>query len=185
MKRVFLSSALALLVVLCGFCLYMEVHFSTTAYVAVEMSQEELLSEMPEAALTPEDDALRDALLALPEVQQGLDDTRLDGAVADLWKASPQRPAWLPAGRAVSHLTAMGGNQVFLSLSFDDEPSRLVDYCFYTAADTPTEKVVSLYERTADNQQTLKALYANHLGTLTKSVPRRQWFSWVNRWLET
>ena len=69
MKKKIILSVLIIALLLTGFCLYMDTHYVVTVLEDVEMTEDEILKEMPEIAMTEADLALKEYVMALPEVK--------------------------------------------------------------------------------------------------------------------
>lgn len=172
-KLVFLLSAVLLLAA--GYCIYQEVHFTSEAIVPADMNASEILEELPDIALTEHDKALRQALLALPQVRQGLDETRLGapGALYEIPSSSVigQLAPYLPEEQEQLELYVSMGKRIALSYFCGD-----VKTIIETTEDGSMIKSIAIYE-----QGDCKALYTNDNGTLQKLISKRIWFAWLRQ----
>lgn len=175
---------LALLVIIGSYCLYQEAHFGTTAFVPANMSEAQLLEELPDIAISEQDKALRQAVLDLPQVQSGLRNTspghRPDFRSIAFSSVQSQLEPHLPEGWTdVMELTATRGNVVYLTLSCGMEKS--IYYQFSTDDNYQICKTIGIYRMKHNGERKSTVIYSNYNNAIQKLVEKRIWFDWLNR----
>lgn len=69
----------AVILLLVGFCLYMEYNFSHYKFTEPNLTNEEILQEMPEIVISEEELKMGKEVLALPEVQEVIKQSEAEG----------------------------------------------------------------------------------------------------------
>ena len=177
-KRIWIP-ILVILLLLAAFELTMEQRYSIETIVPADVSDEEILSEMPEISITEEDRALEAYVLALPQVQEML--VRADGdstkrEAMGQAEIQPILADWTQPGWSASELLVWNG-VVYVAFQEDNGETMYI-YTFYPNSEMPMAKTIGLYQADGD-QRDCKVLYSNHDGQLTKEVSKHQWFAWI------
>ena len=182
-KRIWIP--IVILVLLAAFELTMEQRYSIDSIDSVEptdTTDEEILAEMPEIAISEEDHALEAYVLALPQVQEMLARTSVqDGNSAlksetlPLTDAAPLLSDWTQSGWSLSELATIC-SMVYVTFTEDNGQTRCI-YTFSPDGKTPMNKTVGVSPDGHSWHTTF--LYENRGGELTKYASRHQWFAWL------
>lgn len=173
MKKYMLFSLAGLLLLVLGVLAYFEMHFSATEMKAASLSQESILAEMPEIALSDADFVLGKRLLADRRVQEALakeENVSLDKeTVSQLLKEYPTEEATQISVDITQNVVyvflGMGETKsIYLSFSVNEEYGSI--------------KTIGLYLRKLDGTVSNTAVYENNNGSLKKYVPQRRWFAY-------
>lgn len=181
MKKYLLAVLTLVVLAAAGYCLYMETHFSMTTLEDSGLSEEKILREMPEIALSDRDLAMGGALLAAPEVQEAF--LQADGTGEVRYVVIPAETAsgllsdWTPEGFAIWELGLT--SQESLHVSFRKEGEQTVYYTFFADDSCPPQKVIGIYGRTLFQEDACKAIYQNLNGEITKLKEQHIWFYWL------
>lgn len=161
------------------FCIYMERNYSRVRFVEADMTEEEILAEMPEIAISEEDYALEAYILSLPEVQELLENAEEEefGAAFPNEESEVLLADWIPEGWKVMELAAKD-NRMYVSFINEGVCSRY--YSFSSDGSYPMQKTVGIYRKTWRNLIECKSVYQNTNGEITKYVDKNEWFSWVD-----
>ncbi|MBQ6948443.1 MAG: hypothetical protein IJN41_02040 [Firmicutes bacterium] len=116
MKKKLLIVFCIVILVIAGFCLYMETHFSMSTVVDVGLSEEKILREMPEIAITENDLAMAEELFAAPEVQEAFADLEESGELGrPVSNADFLLADWTPEGFALMELAVSDPQSLYVS----------------------------------------------------------------------
>lgn len=179
-KRIWIPIAIVVLL-LVAFELTMEHRYSVDAIVPVDMTDEEILAEMPDIAITEEDHALEAYVLALPQVQEMLVRAGGDSEEAETMTQAEVQPVlagWTQSGWSATELCAFQG-VVYVSFR-EDSGETMCIYTFFPDQTSPMHKTIGVYAGgDAASESNFSAAYENRGGTLSKLVPKHQWFAWI------
>jgi len=162
----------------------MESRYSMTEYVDADMTSAEVLEEKSYLARGEWDFALEEYVLSLTEVQELLLRTNPGNAEGLKPGAVPVREAavlfsdWTENGWSVTDLSVINGNSVYISFSKEDE-TEVLTYCFFADSSCEMQKGIGVY-----SGDDVKAVYLITDGVARKSIPKRQWFYWITRFME-
>ena len=190
MKRTRIWIAAAVLAPILLFCAYQEAHFASYTNEYIPITEEAAQRECPEIVLTEADQALKEAVLALPEVQTALRNTRPAPGESD--KSGPWRTQSIPPSVSQVleplfpvetfdryYLDVSAGNVISLDL-FCAEDLRII-WSFFADDSYPTSKTVGVYTPILWNRDRNHiTIYTNDLHGITKMVDKRLWFSWLD-----
>lgn len=180
-KKPWLLSLLAVLILgMISWIAYMEIHYGSSTLVPVRMTEEEILEELPELAMTEQDEALHQAVLSMPQVQRALAETKQPGADADTLvishsEAQTALNAFLPDDYTeIFELSVMDGASIYLSVLHG--PKQRTIWHFY---DGTISKTIGVYRVHEGDQPDLKTIYSNNSDGIQKEVWKHLWFSWL------
>ena len=179
MKNKIIKVLCVILIFCFCFCIYMERNYSRKHFVEADMTEEEILAEMPEIASSEEDYALEAYILSLPEVQELLENAEEEefGAAFPYEESEVLLADWIPEGWKVMELAAQE-NRIYVSFINEGVCSRY--YSFSPDGSYPMQKTVGIYGKTWRNLIEYKSVYQNANGEITKYVDKNEWFSWVD-----
>lgn len=152
----------------------------------VPCSQGQILTEMPDIALTDADIALLDAVLAAPEadpVMQGRkENVKLsDKTVRDLTADHVEKPSDRCEIRVTDHGWALSE---WIEFCGNDEKELYLSRYLYEDELDSVYKAIRLYRPDSDKElEDILCQYSNHDGVLTKEVLTHDWFHWVDMYL--
>lgn len=180
---------LTAVLVLCGvFCLCMESRYSRITYVDADMTTAEILAEKPALARGERDFALEEYVLDLPEVQALLAETESEdgrkAAAVSEEEAASLLSGWMETGWQVLELAASGGNSVYVSFEKEEGGTERISYIFFADGSYPMQKSIGVYKENRNGTRDVKAVYSIHEAQAAKSIPKRQWFYWVQYLME-
>ena len=137
------------------------------------MTKEEILAEMPEIAVTEQDEKLEDYVMGLPEVQELL--AQPDGGSIPNEKEETLLSDFLAEGDL---LTGFGvvDHDVYLDIKQGEE--KQLSYTFDGAGIQPMRKIIWVYEQRWDGWQNTAA-YEAWGDSYVKRTGKHAWFSWV------
>ena len=179
MKKKGMLVLLAVLLAAAGYAACMESRFQTKALVPVQMSAEQIRTEMPQIDFTEADIAMAKALLADPEMQEAIKryaggESSVDTFPAD--RAERLLTPYLSEGDAVLELAVLEG-RVYIGLRRGERQS--VYYSFDPDLAYP-EKTIGVYGKDLFGRKQVKAIYSSCNGALTKYIEKRIWFGGRN-----
>ena len=181
MKKKVILGIVAAVLLLAALELTMEHRFSTKVLVPSDMTDEEILAELPEIAISEDDYALEAYVLALPQVQEMLVRTGGDAGKTETLTQSEVQPilaGWTQSGWSATELCAFQG-VVYVSFR-EDSGDTLCIYTFFPDQTSPMCKTIGIYEDgTHGSDGNCSAIYENRGGSLSKQVAKHQWFSWL------
>ena len=132
-----------------------------------------VLAEMPEIAVTEQDEKLEDYVMGLPEVQEFL--LQPDGGSIPYEKEEDILSGFLAEGDL---LTGFGvvDHDVYLDIKQGEE--KQLSYTFDGAGTQPMRKIIWVYEQRWDGWQNTAA-YEAWGDSYVKRTGKHAWFSWV------
>lgn len=172
MKKKGMLVLLAVLLAAAGYVACMGSRFQTKALVPVQMSAEQIRTEMPQIDFTEADTAMAKALLADPEIQEAIKRYAGGESSADTFPAdSAERllTPYLSEGDAVLELAVLEG-RVYIGLR--KEQGQSVYYSFDPDL-AYLEKTIGVYGKDLFGRKQVKAIYSSCNGVLTKYIEKR------------
>lgn len=168
MKRKLLYVIGILLLVVIGVLAYFETHFTCYESKEVRISDERILKEMPDIALTDADLALGETILSDPEVMEAME----AGEIVSLPDALAERLAkgYLPEDIKLFDCFVWE-NAVYFE--YFETPEKKVMLTYFQDNVYGPYKDIALYR--GDD---LKAIYGNRDGDLKKYKDVRRWFAY-------
>lgn len=179
MKRLLFGVGVPLLLIVAVVVAYYEIHFDTDEAVSVNISEEKILKEMPDIALSETDYAFGEQVLADPEVvsamEKGESVALSEETVAELFAD------YLPRD-AVSQGISVVQRSVYCSYLQNKEKS--VGLIFVQDGEYGPYKTITVYPGIG---KTVNAVYENKAGKLQKLKLRHRWFAYLRdrMWEET
>ena len=181
-KKLMVSLVLVVLALGASF-LYVEAHFGGYRATKCDISTEEILSEMPDVAITDEEISMMKALLESEEIAaafllaeenaRGMYDFPVEEAESLLAQ-------WIPEGFAVGYLSAvvhLETDEKRVDLAFFAEGKQHIYYGFDLDLDD-SYKIISVYKKGIFGDR-LTFTYHNWNGEITKWKEKRMWFRWL------
>ena len=182
MKKVFKYLIWGIVLFLVGFCIYMECKNPTVRMEKSKMTQEKILKECPEIAISEEDLALEKLILDLPEVKNMIEQSSVDKKL--IWVSNaevvPLLSGWIEDGW--SHLE-LACEQDVVYLLWIKDGEKMLSYDFTVDSSYPMQKRIGTYEKHFNGTTSVDVIYENVDGVIVKNVCKRQWFYWVNELL--
>ena len=173
MKRNAVPLLLVLALAIGGWFAYMENRHASFTLVPAQLTAEEILEELPELAITEADEALQQAVLAMPEMQRGLERTSIQELSLSAARAALDE--FLPADYTqIFELSVTRGTTVYLSVRHG--PTKRTSWSFF---DGTISKNIGLYGAAGEPAPEVKAIYSNDLNGIQKLTSKRLWFSWL------
>ncbi len=168
MKRKFLYVIGILLLAVIGVLAYFETHFTCYESKEVRISDERILKEMPDIALTDADLALGETILSNPEVMEAME----AGEIVSLPDTVAKRLAkgYLPEDVELFDCFVWE-NAVYFE--YFETPEKKVMLTYFQDNVYGPYKDIALYR--GDD---LKAIYGNRDGDLKKYKDVRRWFAY-------
>lgn len=167
-----------LIVLLCSF--YMEFRFGTTTVVSQGISPERILKEMPDIAVTSEEMSMAKALSQTREMEDAFLQAEIsENEIFEFSMADAENllQTYIPRGWNVLELTVLPKSAY---LGFSKGEKRSVYYAFNPTGEIH-EKTIGLYGRNLFGNRTVKAIFCNQNGQITKLKEKRLWFEWLKR----
>lgn len=152
---------------------YMEKTESLTTFVKQDMTKEEILAEMPEIAVTKQDEKLEDYVMGLPEVQELL--SQPDGGSIPYEKEEDILSDFLTEGDLITGFGVVD-HDVYLNIKQGEE--KRISYTFDGAGAQPMRKIIWVYEQLWDGWRNTAA-YEAWGDSYVKRTGKHAWFSWV------
>lgn len=183
MKKKLLWIFLSLLIVVSGYCIYQEAHFHMTTNVPAQMSEAQILKELPDIAISDTDKALRQAILDLPQIQDYLQKASCNPNLESLSIAfstvQAQLEPHLPEGwEKIMELAITAHGRIYFSVSCG--PKKAVYYEFSTDDSHPIQKMIGIYHLNHKGQIKNATIYSNTGTVIQKLVEKRIWFAWLH-----
>lgn len=172
MKKITWIEIIVVLVLAAGW-FYMEKTESLTVFVKEDMTKEEILAEMPEIAVTEQDEKLEAYVLALPEVQELLGQP--EGGNIPYGKEEALLSDFLAEGDWVIGFSVLE-NMVELTIEQGEE--KRISYTFDSTGTQPMRKIIWIFEQRWDGWRNTAA-YEAWGDTYVKRTGKHAWFSWV------
>ena len=152
---------------------YMEKTESLTIFVKEDMTKEEILAEMPEIAVTEQDEKLEGYVMGLPEVQELL--AQPEGGSIPYEKEKDILSDFLAEGDLLTGFGVME-NAVYLDIEQGEE--KRISYTFDGDGIQPMRKIIWVYEQRWDGWRNTAA-YEAWGDSYVKRTGKHAWFSWV------
>ena len=170
-KVLLIVLAVLLLAGAAGGIAWMEIHHGGSEVRPVRMTEAEILEEQPQIAITEQDEALRQAVLAMPQVQQaGREDVKIPAA-----EAEEALKAFLPADCSeLLYLSTEGEGPVYLSVLL---ASGLTTTWLFS--EDKLEKTIAVYRDAPQEPSEAIAIYSNDSGGIQKWKSKHVWFAWL------
>lgn len=179
MKKKLVISAAVVLLAAVLFCLYMETHFTMSTMVDTGLSEEKILQEKPDIAITEQDFAMAEALFAAPEVQEAFSARKESGELGcPVSNAEVLLSDWTPEGYEILELAVSDHQSLYVSFLKKDE-AQSIYYVFFEDGAYPPQKSIGIYGRTLFHKDDCKAIYQNLNGEITKMKHKHIWFAWL------
>lgn len=171
MKKLFLAAGIVVLLVV-GVLAYFETHFTCYEYKEIQISDEKILKEMPDIALTDADLALGETLLSTPEVIETME----AGEIVSLPDALAEQLAdgYLPEDLELFDISVLE-NAVYFD--YFETPKKRVMLAFFKDDAYGPQKSIALYRDRGDDSS-LRFVYSNDRGKLSKIKESRRWFAY-------
>ena len=183
MKKIMKYIIFAVIILLIGGCVYMESKFSMTQWIKKDLSQEQILKECPEIAITENDHILAKEILGLQEVQMMIEQSRENNKM--IYISDEEAEALLTDliedGWTMLELACMDNR---VSLSWIKDGDKNVYYTFFADGQYSTQKTIGLYERHFNGTSSVETIYGNFNGVIEKNISERQWFYWLTELIE-
>lgn len=172
MKKILSIAVCALLLAAIGVLAYYETHFTCYESKEVPISDEKILKEMPDIALTDADLALGETILSTPEVIEAM----RSGEIVSLPDALAEQLAegYLPEDAEMFSFGFLG-NAVYFD--YFETPEKRVMLAFFKDDAYGPQKTIALYSVKGDDQS-LRVCYSNDRGELSKIKESRRWFAY-------
>ncbi len=181
MKKTITAASIVLILVLLVFCLIMEIRYQGTALAVSDLSEEEVLKEMPDIAISHKDLEMEQYILNLPEVQAKLDEVRYNQtdelAFISFTPAETEilLKNYIPEGYEVTEL-AVFRNAIYFTFIKGEKES--VVYAVSPDGESALQKTIGIYKGSS-TRRTCTACYTNDLLGIRKMVPKHIWFGWL------
>ena len=169
MKKKLFCVLLVLIAAAVACLFYLEFHFGTTTFAPLDTPPEQILKEMPDVAVTPDETSMTKALSQTQEVTDAfLRAKNVESGVCEFSTSEAQilLQAYIPRDWNVLELTK--GEEQSVYYVFD--PTGEIH-----------EKTIGLYGRNLFGNRTVKAIFCNQNGQITKLKEKRLWFEWLKR----
>lgn len=154
---------------------FQEFRYSAVTLAPIAASNQQILREMPDIALTEENMKMVQELLAAQPIQAALSAASAqEKGTYDFPRQDAEKllKAYTPEGFSVLELTVLNG---LVCVGFQKDGARRIQYVFDANAQH-LEKYIALYGTTLEGTPKLKAIYQNTNGTLTKQKEKHLWF---------
>lgn len=187
LKQKLLAVLLVIGLVIGGYCVYMETHFTFSVSTLVNITDAQILEEMPDIAVSERDEALQQAILAIPGIQDGLRETAGQAFTpVHVRSLAPknyldQFDKYLPEDwTKIRDLTVSHWNNITLEILCSEQ--KAIIYQFFADGRYPTHKTIGVYRSPlSDTRPELTAIYETSGGVLTKAVDKHLWFAWLHQ----
>lgn len=172
MKKALESVIAVLAVAIVLVAAYYEIHFKVTEIRAVRISDEKILTEMPDLELSEEDIAFGQKVLLHPEVMAAM----CQSEAADLAPESAERlfADYLPEGAEAENISVV---QNIVYCGYLEHEDKRVVLTFFKDGSYGPYKTIALYQGDSGDRS-CKVLYENQAGKLQKLEPHRRWFAY-------
>lgn len=180
MKKKLFCVLLVLIAAAVACLFYLEFHFGTTTFAPLDTPPEQILKEMPDVAVTPDETSMTKALSQTQEVTDAfLRAENVESGVCEFSTSEAQilLQAYIPRDWNFLELTVFP-RSVYLEFSKGEEQS--VYYVFDPTGEIH-EKTIGVYGKNLFGNRTVKAIYCNQNGQITKLKEKRLWFEWLKR----
>ena len=178
MKKKLFIAVCALFLAVIGGLVYVETHFGVYESKEISVSDEDILKEMPDLALTDADMALKERLLSAPEVIEALEsgETMSPGETISLpdYLAEQLAEGYLPENAEMFSFGVIFKNVVYVD--YYETPEKRVILEFFQDDAYGPRKTIALYKDRGDRP--LQFLYINDQGGFSKLKETRRWFAY-------
>lgn len=174
MKKKPLIVLCVILALIVGILAYFELRYPMTEHVYVDMTAEEILAEMPEAAVSENDRALCAALYADPAVQAAFENLTEPGDTmkVDNQRVQTLRDAYCPQAESMN-IELMNGALAYVDWRSEGQ----IVYMNFTV-DGVMNKTVCV----DDGKDDFIRYGCDTDGNLTKEMPKHVWFAYIKYW---
>lgn len=172
MKKKLLIVVCVMFLTVIGVLAYFETHFTCYEFKEVSISDEKILKEMPDIALTDADMALGEKLLSLVEM--------LDAFSSGEIMCLPDRVAKSLVEEYLqenAELSAVSVSQNAVYVDYFAAPEKRVMLAFFQSETHGPQKTVGLYKVKGDDA-VCREVYENERGDLKKYTESRRWFAY-------
>ena len=170
-KKLFIAVCVLFLAAI-GVLAYFETHFRVYESKEVSISDEKILQEMPDIALTDADMALEETLFSTPEVIEALESGESMSLPEDL--AAQLAEGYLLDGAELFDLS-VSENAVYVD--YFETPEKRVILVFFQDDAYGPQKTIALYRIKGDDLS-FRVCYSNDRGELSKVKKSRRWFAY-------
>lgn len=178
MKKKLLIAVCVLFLAATGVLAYFETHFGVYESKEISISDEDILKEMPDLALTDADMALKEMLFSAPEVIEALEsgETMSPGETISLpdYLAEQLAEGYLPENAEMFSFGVIFKNVVYVD--YYETPEKRVILEFFQDDAYGPRKIIALYGDSDDRP--LQFRYINDRGELSKMKESRRWFAY-------
>lgn len=172
MKKKLLIAVCVLFLAAVGVLAYFETHFGVYESKEVSISDERILKEMPDLALTDADMALKEKLFSTPEVIEALESGETIISLPDDL-AAQLGEEYLPENAEMFSFGILGSA---VYVDYYETPEKRVILEFFQDDAYGPRKTIALYRDSDDRP--LQFLYINERGELSKMKETRRWFAY-------
>ena len=177
MKKKIVIPVLVVVLLVGGVCFYRYSRNEVWQLVEVDLTEAEILKEMPDIVLSEKDYALESSVVALPEVQEAVKKSTDSDSfkVISGAEVASLLDEWVDADRTVIEMTVSGNSVI---LTFHEGECKTVYYTFSADGSYSMQKTIAVYVKTDENAVGLKckAIYENDSAEVKKYVNKRKWF---------
>ncbi len=176
MKRISFICLAVFILFLILFCIVMEVRYQGTTITEVNMTEEEVLKEMPSIEVTEKDREMAEYLFSLAEVDAMFKNLSEENPFVDLPAAETERLLgnYMPEDYDTAVLSVFH-DCISLQMMRGEKESLI--YIFFNNGNEP-QKTIGIY-RDGFSGRTCVACYTNDTMGIRKFVPKHQWFGWL------
>lgn len=163
--------------------LYLEAHFGHTLGVLSDMSEEEILAEMPDIAISEKDISMMDELLKSEEIAEAflLAEEKESGMYGfPVEKGEKLLGHWSPEGYEFAALSVSTTNGKCVSFLFLNDV--VGDHILYSidAESVLLQKHIAVYKKDILGAEVSMG-YSNINGQIAKTETERIWFDWLRK----
>ena len=163
--------------------LYLEAHFGHTLGVLSDMSEEEILAEMPDIAISEKDISMMDELLKSEEIAEAFllaeeKESEMYGFPVE--EGEKLLGHWSPEGYEFAALSVSTSNGKYVSFLFLNDV--VGDHILYSidAESVLLQKHIAVYKKDILGAEVSMG-YSNINGQITKTETERIWFDWLRK----
>jgi len=162
----------AVILILIGVEVCMEARYSCQELSQVKISDEKLLREMPDVALTDADAALGERVLSAPRVMEALGTEKGVDLAED--EAALLFGNYLPEDAGPGHISIFRNSVI---CDYLEKENKRVGLTFFQDHEYGPYKTIALYS--GGDEPQCKVIYENQAGELKKMKVQRRWFAWL------
>lgn len=179
MKKRILIGFLLVLAIAAAFVIWQETHAGASVSVEESLSREAALEACPAVALSENDRAVMEAIVARKSVQQAMAESGAEELAIIGLDLSP----YLPAGAEVCAVSTLD-DDLYLSWQEQDGRQSTILSAVQTAQGMELTKTVGLYSgaylEALDRYETCDAIYVNNNDeTYTRYTEKHRFFAWL------